>query len=363
MMLGDLGADVIKIEPPEGDVSRYVNADSRNGVGVSIVNYNRNKRAILLDLKRPGASEVFLRMAERSDAVVQNFRPGVVEKLGVGYGATSARNRKIVYCSIAGYGFTGPYANKPAYDPIIQGLAGVMASQRTQGRPRAVKNIIADKVTSMTAAYSITAALIAVKSGGAGQHIEIAMMDAMAYFLMPDTMANRTFLPDKPGTLPSMGTLEPFQTADGFITIAAIRDDQWERLFAAAGHPEWFEGDEPRSERLRRGIKGLIELFPSKPSAHWLELVEAADVPCAPVNDYDAIWSDPQFAANQTFFEYEHPKAGRVRAVRSPARFSATAPELWRHAPELGENTDQILADCGFSSAEIAGLRAEQVVR
>jgi len=363
MMLGDLGADVIKIEPPEGDVSRYVTADSRNGVGVSIINYNRNKRAMLLDLKRPGASEVFLRMAERADAVVQNFRPGVVDKLSIGYAATSARNRKIVYCSIAGYGFTGPYANKPAYDPIIQGLAGVMASQRTQGRPRAVKNIIADKVTSMTAAYSITAALLAAKNGGAGQHIEIAMMDAVAYFLMPDTMANRTFLPDKPGTLPSMGTLEPFQTADGFITIAALRDDQWQRLFAAAGHPEWFEGDEPRSERLRRGIKGLIALFPSESSAHWLELIEAADVPCAPVNDYDTIWSDPQFAANQTFFEYEHPKAGRVRAVRSPARFSATAPELWRHAPELGENTDQILADCGFSGAEIAGLRAEQVVR
>jgi len=160
-----------------------------------------------------------------------------------------------------------------------------------------------------------------------------------------------------------MGTLEPFQTADGFITIAAVRDDQWEQLFAAAGHPEWFEGNEPRSERLRRGIKGLIELFPSRPSADWLKLIEAADVPCAPVNDYDTIWSDPQFEANQTFFEYEHPKAGRVRAVRSPARFSATAPELWRHAPELGENTDQILADCGFSSAEIAGLRAEQVVR
>jgi len=202
MMLGDLGADVIKIEPPEGDVSRYVTADSRNGVGVSIINYNRNKRAILLDLKRPGASEVFLRMAERSDAVVQNFRPGVVDKLGIGYVATSARNRKIVYCSIAGYGFTGPYANKPAYDPIIQGLAGVMASQRTQGRPRAVKNIIADKVTSLTAAYSIMAALIAARSGGAGQHIELSMMDAVAYFLMPDTMANRTFLPDKPGTLP-----------------------------------------------------------------------------------------------------------------------------------------------------------------
>ncbi len=363
MMLGDLGADVIKIEPPEGDMSRNVTVDSRGGIGVGIINYNRNKRGMLIDLKRPGASELFLKMAERSDAVVQNFRPGVVDKLGIGYRAVSARNPKIVYCSIAGYGFTGPYADKPAYDPIIQGLAGVMASQRTQGRPRAVKNIIADKVTAMTAALSITAALLAARAGGTGQHIEIAMMDAVAYYLMPDTMARRTFLPDTPGTPPSMGTLEPFKTADSFITIAPLTDEQWQRLLDAVGHPEWFEGDQPRSERVRRSIKSLIELFPTQPSAHWLEAIEAADVPCGPVNDYDSIWSDPQFAVNQTFVEYQHPRAGLVRAVRSPARFSATPAEFWRHAPALGENTDEILADLGFSGAEIARLRTDGVVR
>ena len=239
MMLGDLGADVIKIEPPEGDVSRYVTADSRNGVGVSIINYNRNKRAMLLDLKRPGASEVFLRMAERADAVVQNFRPGVVDKLGIGYAATSARNRKIVYCSIAGYGFTGPYADKPAYDPIIQGLAGVMASQRTQGRPRAVKNIIADKVTSMTAAYSITAALLAARNGGAGQHIEIAMMDAVAYFLMPDTMAQpdisarqarHAALDGYARTVPDRRRIHHDRRAPGRSVAAAVRSRRPSRM-------------------------------------------------------------------------------------------------------------------------------------
>ncbi len=363
LMLGDLGADVIKIEPPEGDMSRGSQAEARNGISVGILNYSRNKRAMLLDLKRPGASEVLLRMAERADAVVQNFRPGVVDKLGIGYAAVSARNPKIVYCSIAGYGFTGPYADKPAYDPIIQGLAGVMVSQRTQGRPRAVKNIIADKVTAVTAALSVTAALVAAKSSGVGQHIELAMMDAMAYFLMPDTMAPRTFLPDTPGTPPAMQTLEPFKTADGYITIAPLRDDHWARLLDAIGHPEWFQGEEPRTERVRRSIKALIELFPTQPSAHWLPVIEAADVPCGGVNDYDSIWSDPQYVVNQTFFEYEHPRAGRVRAVRSPARFSATPPELWRHAPALAENTDEILADFGFSGAEIARLRSDEVVK
>src|SRR5713226_4177982 len=185
MMLGDLGADVIKIEAPEGDTSRTVTAEARNGVAVGIVNWNRNKRAMVLDLKREGAADLFLKMAERAHAVVQNFRPGVVDKLGIGYQAVSARNPSIVYCSIAGYGFEGPYVDKPAYDPVIQGLSGLMVSQRTQGRPRAVKNIAADKVSALTAALSICAALNAARDSE-GQHIQLSMMDAVAYYLMPD---------------------------------------------------------------------------------------------------------------------------------------------------------------------------------
>lgn len=362
MMLGDLGADVIKIEPPEGDVSRIVVGQERNGVPIGIVNWNRNKRAMMLDLKRPGASEVFLRMAEHADIVVQNVRPGVVDRLGVGYDAVAARNPKIVYCSIAGYGFTGPYRDKPAYDPIIQGIAGVMATQTTQGRPRAVKNIIADKVTAMTAAVSILAALQEARSSGRGQHIKLSMMDAVIYFLMGDTGSRHTFLPHQPGTKPSMNTLEPFKTADGYITISPLTDKHWTALLEAVGHPEWFQGDEPRPERVRRSIKSLIDFFPTQTSAYWLERIEKADVPCGPVNDYDSIWTDPQYVANQTFFEYEHPRAGKIRAVRSPARFSRTEPELWRHPPDLGQHTGEILADFGFAADEISRLMDERVV-
>ena len=362
MMLADLGADVIKIEPPEGDVSRTVTGQERGGVTVAMLNWNRNKRAMMLDLKWPGAAEVFLKMAEQADAVVQNVRPGVVERLGVGYDAVAERNPKIVYCSIAGYGFSGPSMNKPAYDPIIQGMAGVMISQRTQGRPRAVKNILGDKVTAMTAAISVLAALNEAQRSGRGQHLKIAMIDAVAYYLMPDTASRHTYLPDTRGVAPSMNTLEPFQTADGFITIAPLTDKHWTAILDAVGHPEWFVGDEPRPERVKRSIKKLIELFPTQPSAHWLARIEAADVPCGPVNDYDSIWTDPQFVANQTFFEYEHPKAGRVRAVRPPARFSRTDPELWRHAPELGQHTDEILSDFGFDAGEISDLRSREIV-
>jgi len=362
MILGDLGADVIKIEPPQGDVSRVVVAQERGGVPVGILNWNRNKRAMVLDLKRPGAAEVFLRMAEHADVVVQNVRPGVVDRLGVGYVAVAARNPKIVYCSMAGYGFKGPYRDKPAYDPIIQGMAGVMATQRTQGRPRAVKNIIADKVTAMTAAIAILAALNEARSGK-GQHIEIAMIDAVAYYLMGDTMARHTLLPDKPGVPPSMGTLDPFKTADGYITIAPLTDKHWTSMLEAIGREELFGGDAPRPERVKRAIKALIDIFPTESSAYWLERIDKADVPCGPVNDFDTIWNDPQFVVNETFIEYDHPKAGRVRGVRSPARFSNSKTDLWRHAPGLGQHTDEILKDFGFAAAEVARLRADNVVK
>jgi crotonobetainyl-CoA:carnitine CoA-transferase CaiB-like acyl-CoA transferase len=363
MMLGDLGADIIKIEPPEGDVTRMPSNSDRGGMTIGMLNWNRNKRALMLDLKREGAAEVLLKMSEQADAVIQNVRPGVVDRLGVGYEAVAARNPKIVYCSIAGYGFSGPFVNKPAYDPIIQGMAGVMISQRTQGRPRALKNILADKVTAMTAAISILAALNEAQRSGKGQHLTIAMIDAVAYYLMPDVASRHTYLPDQRGVPPSMNTLEPFQTEDGYITIAPLTDKHWAGILDAVGHPEWFEGDEPRPERVKRSIKNLIKHFPTKPSAYWLERIEAADVPCGPLNDFDSIWVDPQFTANETFFEYEHPTAGRVRAVRSPAKFSRTKPELWRHAPTLGQQTDEILNDFGFSANEIAKLRADQVVR
>jgi crotonobetainyl-CoA:carnitine CoA-transferase CaiB-like acyl-CoA transferase len=362
LILGDLGADVIKIEPPEGDVTRNLPGPERNGIPVGILNWNRSKRGMVLDLKRDGAAEVFLRMAEQADVVIQNVRPGVVDRLGVGYEAVRKRNARIIYCSIAGYGFDGPYRDKPAYDPIIQGVAGVMTVQKTQGRPRAVKNILADKVTAMTAAIQILAALQEPRETR-GQHIEIAMIDAVAYYLMGDTAVRHTFLPHEPGIPPVMSSAEPFKTADGYITIAPLTDKHWKAILDAVGHPEWFEGPEPRTERVKNAARKLIELFPSQKSEYWLERIEKADVPCGRVNDFDTIWEDPQYKFNETFYEYEHPAAGRVRAVRPPGRLSGKKPDLWRHAPALGEHTDEVLADFGFKQGEIADLHARAIVK
>jgi crotonobetainyl-CoA:carnitine CoA-transferase CaiB-like acyl-CoA transferase len=188
------------------------------------------------------------------------------------------------------------------------------------------------------------------------------MIDAAAYFLMGDMASKHTLLPHERGIHPPTATPEPYATADGYITIAPLTDRHWTALLKAVGHPEWFEGNESRAERVRRSAKGLIALFPTQPSAYWIERIEAADVPCGRVNDFDTVWEDDQFAANETFFEYDHPKAGRARGVRSPVRFSRTNPELWRHAPELGQNTDEILGDLGFRADEIAGLRERRLV-
>ena len=179
---------------------------------------------------------------------------------------------------------------------------------------------------------------------------------------MGDMMTRHTFLPDRRGVGAVASSAEPFRTADGYMTIAPLTDKHWTALLTAVGHPEWFEGDEPRTERVKNAARKLIELFPTQPSAYWLERIEAADVPCGPVNDFDTIWSDPQFVANQTFFEYEHPQAGRVRAVRTPARFSRTHPELKHHAPGLGQQTDEVLAEFGFDPAEITALRERKVI-
>ncbi len=294
----------------------------------------------MLDLKRPGGAEVFLKMAPHADVVVQNVRPGVVDRLGVGYDAVAARNPKIVYCSIAGYGFSGPSVNKPAYDPIIQGMAGVMTSQRTQGRPRAVKNILGDKVTAMTAAISILAALNEAQRSGKGQHLKIAMIDAVAYYLMPDTASRHTYLPDTRGVPPSMNTLEPFQTADGYIDDRAADrqalgcDSQrgWSsrmvrrrraapRSRAAIDQEPHHSVPDPAVRLLARAHRGCRRsMRPRQRLRHYLE----RSAVCRERNVF-------RIRASARAVTYRAAIQSCVRAVRSPARFSRTEPELWRH--------------------------------
>lgn len=361
MLMGDLGANIIKIESSTGDILRYLNLTFKGGMGSWFINFNRNKRSIVLDLKCPEARNAVLHMAACSDVLVHNFRPGVMERLGLDYPSVRAHNPKIVYLSISGFGAEGPYAHKPCYDPVIQGMSGVAFVQGGKDRPVFVRMALADKMTSMNAIYHVLAALVAVERQGVGQAIRLSMLDSLLSFIAPDCMFGYTFVPDDEFRHLSVSdaVLQPLQTKDGYIVVAAVTNDQWGRMCRAIGKPEW-ETDYPtpadRMIHLQEIVSAMDAIFAQKTTKEWLVIIEAADVPCGPVYTFDDMLQDPQLAWNQTLVEYDHPIAGRVRGVNVPGKFSATPTRLRHHAPGLGEYTTEILKEFGFSQAQIAAL-------
>jgi len=374
MMLGDQGADVIKVEPPGvGDLVRRI-GPSRAGIAPIFATSNRSKRSIALDLKHPGGLDALLRIAATADCFVQNFRPGTAQRMGLGEDAIRAVRKDVVYVSISGFGETGPYAGKRVYDPVIQALSGLAAIQgdRVTGRPRMVRTILPDKLTAVTAAQAITAALLARERSGEGQHVKLAMLDAMVSFLWPEAMARYTFVregddhEDGPARTPQVRDLV-FETADGFITAGTVSDREWAAFAQTVGHPEWT--DDPRfstsaarvthwDERLERMQEALV----TRSSAEWLERLDAAGVPCAPISSRSDLLADPQIAANQLIVETDHPHVGRVRQTRPAARFERTPAEIRRPAPTLGEHSDEILREVGVPAEEIARLRGSGAV-
>jgi crotonobetainyl-CoA:carnitine CoA-transferase CaiB-like acyl-CoA transferase len=361
MLMGDLGADVIKIEAPGGEILRHLNLTFKAGFGSWFVNFNRNKRSIVLDLKHPAARETILAMVKQSDVIVQNLRPGVMERLGLDYSAVRAQNPKIVYLSISGFGAEGPYAHKPCYDPVIQGLSGIAFVQGGDGKPTFIRMAIADKMTSMNAVYHVLAALVAAERQGVGQEIKLSMIDSLLSFIGPDTMFGYTFIPDDEHRHLSVSNalLQPMRTKDGYIVACAASDDQWRRMCRAMNKPEWiaqYPTPAERAGRLPEILSAIDEFLPQKTSKEWLAIFEAADVPCGPVYTFDEALRDPQLQQNQTFVEYEHPVAGRVRGVNVPGKFSATPPQIRHHAPGLGEHTMEILKEFGVSQSQIAAL-------
>ena len=267
-LLGDLGADVIKIEAPEGDSMRRNGRPERAGFSAAFINFNRNKRSIVIDVKKEHGRDLVRRLATRADALVENNRPGVADRLGIGYPDIRRTNPKIVYCSICGFAPKGKKANHPAYDPVIQGYSGIANVQGGKsGQPSAVKMALADKVSGMTAALGIVSALHAARVRGVGQYIRVPMLEAMMNFAANDTIYGYTFLPeaDFKGQAPKSTTLDPFRTKDGWLTIAPFTDAQFERMCIGLGHPEWWTGVADRTERLRGIMRGCAKLFPRKP--------------------------------------------------------------------------------------------------
>ena len=369
MILGDQGADVIKVEAPDGGDATRAGGNRRAGFTASFLNNNRNKRSIVLDLKTAGGREALLRLAAGADVFVQNFRPGVADRLGVGEERIRAVSPKIVYVSISGFGEKGPYAEKPAYDPVIQGFSGLATVQAgsDEARPRLLRTILPDKLTAITASQAITAALLARERTGDGQHVRLSMLEAVLAFLWASDMGGQTFVGDEPARQEAASAFDLiYETAEGYMTVAALTDRQWAGLARVVGRPEWLEDERFKTPALRqKNIDARLELtqqaLMARPAAEWLDALTAAGVPCGAVLTRNQVIRHPQVAALGLVVETEHARAGRLRQTRPAARFSRTSPELRRGAPALGEHTQEILTELGYSAREIAELSPEKV--
>ncbi|MBI5507064.1 MAG: CoA transferase [Deltaproteobacteria bacterium] len=370
MILGDLGADVIKIEAPRGDSTRHMGPPFAGGLSAMFAQFNRNKRSVVVDLKLEGGVAVARRLAEHADVVVHNFRPGVAERLGIDFAAFAGRNPRLVYLAISGFGAQGPYAQLPAYDTVIQGLTGHMAVQGAGRTPQLIRSLVADKSTALTGVYAVLAALLArERSGGAGRMIDVAMLDAFAAFILPDALLQETFVPSERWRgLPDLSIVHrTWETADGHVVIMVVEDWQFQALCRVLGREDLIDDERFATLRARVGrldvLYAILETEIRKwPTSTLVERARAAGAPLTTANGLKDFLSDPQVAMNQTVFESDHPTAGRVRYLRNPVRTDGMHPSLRRHPPQLGEHTDEVLRDIGYAAADIAVLRSGAVV-
>ena len=355
-LLGDQGADVIKVEAPGlADLVRLLGRP-REGITATFATTNRNKRSLVLNLKEEDDHDAILKLIETADVVVQNFRPGVVERMGIGEADLRKLKADLIYVSISGFGESGPYANKRVYDPLVQALSGLATIQgdRGLGRPRMMRLVIPDKVTAITAAQAITAALLARERTGEGQHVRISMIDAMIALAWPEGYAGHTFVGEE-ADVPRNALAQDlvFETADGWMTAGAVSDSEWHGLTRALDRPEWLEDERfktagGRVAYAKERLDQTASVLKSSTTAEWLERLDAEQVPCAPILPLSEVIRHPQIESNELIFESDHPVAGRIRQPRAAARFDRTPTTLARPAPTHGQHTEEILKELGI---------------
>jgi crotonobetainyl-CoA:carnitine CoA-transferase CaiB-like acyl-CoA transferase len=360
-ILGDLGADVIKIETPAGDSTRVM-GERKGSVTGLFAQVNRNKRSVVLDLKREDAQRALLRLAAKADVVLENFRPGVMDRLGLGYERIAQLNPRVVYVAISGFGPDGPDAEQPAYDMIIQARSGFARVLGGTGPPKLIPNLLADKTSGMTAAWSTLAALFARERTGKGQRVDIPMLDAFASFLLPDVLGPRLF-GEPPPPPPSVGDglYTAWPTKDGHVAIVIIENRQFEAVMRVLGREDVIA--DKRFENLVARIMNapaLYELIRGEIGKHTnAELKERArklEAPIGVINDLPGFLADDQAVSSNVLVEIPDAHAGALHVLRSPPRYSATPTDVRRGVPQLGEHTADVLREEGFSAEEIAAL-------
>jgi crotonobetainyl-CoA:carnitine CoA-transferase CaiB-like acyl-CoA transferase len=361
-ILGDLGADVVKVEPPSGETGRVLGGAHRAGMTGFFAMFNRNKRGIVLDLKRPECRDAVLRLARRADLLVENFRPGVMERLGLGWETLRQANPRLVYVAISGFGPDGPDAAQPAYDMVIQARSGFAKLLGSDDAPKLIRNLVADKTSAQVAAWAALAALFAREKSGRGQRVDVPMLDAFGSFVLADVLGPRIF--GEPPEVQAVGEnlYRAWRTADGHVVVVVIEDRQFEAVCRTIGREDLI-GD-GRYATLMGRLKHAADLFAmleeelaKQSTAELVERARRFEAPLSAVNGLDDFLADAQVRANRTVFEIPHAEAGPIQSLASAPRFAATPSDVRRPPPKLGEHTAEVLREAGFSDAEISALR------
>lgn len=365
-ILGDQGAHVIKVESAAGDLMRR-GLPKSNGLGGAFAAMNRNKRSLCLNLQTDEGRGIARQLVKTADVVMENFRPGVMDRLGIGYDSFKEEQPKLVYVSINGVGSVGPYANRRVYDAVIQAVSGFTTLQ-PEGDPAMVNSLVCDKVTSLTAAQAVTAALFQAERSGQGQRVELSMLDANLYFLWPDVMTNFIFLDPDVEKVPYLDhSLFLRRTSDGWIATMPVQQAELLGAFRALEVEYLIEDERFNTFEARARNRSLLrelmdEAYAKYSTDELVERMEANDVPYSRVNLRDEVIDDPQIKAMQALWTYQHPLAGEIRSPRPPALFERTPSNLHAHTPSLGEHNVEILAELGFDEARISQLYNDGVL-
>lgn len=370
-ILGDYGADVVKLEPPEGDLIRSNGTLRNKGMGSIFLTLNRNKRSVALDLKKPESAAVMRRLIAWADVLVTNMRPAAMARLGYGYDAAAAINPRLVYCTSPGFGQTGPDRARPAFDDVIQagcGLAALVSEGRDE--PVLVPSLIADKTTGMAVVNAVLAALFHRERTGRGQYVEVPMLEVMSTFTLAEHLGGRVFVPSMgPAGYKRItaGGRKPMPTKDGHIAMLPYTAAHWQAFFGAVDRLDVFErlgvaDRHTRNQNIQEIYRELAAITKTRTSAEWLALCNEKDIPATAILPIDEVPDHPHLQAVGLFEDSDHPTEGRIRQMRPPVTFSDSPATIRRHAPRVGEHNAEVLGELGFAESEIEALSAQGVL-